>query len=83
MSKYRVWKFVQCVRSDDNGIVSSCPDNSFSFSPSSPKLPWRRVAQVSDTRTWRDEVSPEIVDEMDDILRAWLPPVLVARFGLT
>lgn len=41
------------------------------------------VTQVSRTRTWKDEVSPEILDKMDDILRTWLPPVLLARFGLT
>ncbi|CAM9117189.1 unnamed protein product, partial [Ectocarpus sp. 13 AM-2016] len=33
-------------------------------------------------RTWRDEVSPGIREEMDSILRKWLPGVLLARFGV-
>ncbi|CAM9437971.1 unnamed protein product [Ectocarpus fasciculatus] len=36
----------------------------------------------SATRTWRDEVSPEIRQEMDSILRKWLPGVLLARLGV-
>lgn len=34
------------------------------------------------TRTWHDEVEPETALEMDNILRLWLPPVLLARFGV-
>ncbi|CAN0277134.1 unnamed protein product [Ectocarpus fasciculatus] len=37
---------------------------------------------VSPTRTWEDEVSPEIREEMDSILRTWLPGVLLARLGI-
>lgn len=33
-------------------------------------------------RTWKEEVSPEIWDDMDGVLRQWLPPVLLARFGV-
>ncbi|CAM9277724.1 unnamed protein product [Ectocarpus fasciculatus] len=33
-------------------------------------------------RTWRDEVSPGTRQEMDSILRKWLPGVLLARFGI-
>ncbi|CAM9579189.1 unnamed protein product [Scytosiphon promiscuus] len=38
--------------------------------------------EVSEARTWKDEVSPEIVDEMNSIVRTWLPPVLLARLGV-
>ncbi|CAN0128844.1 unnamed protein product [Scytosiphon promiscuus] len=38
--------------------------------------------EVSVNRTWTDEVSPEIREEMDAILRIWLPGVLLARFGV-
>ncbi|CAN0125698.1 unnamed protein product [Scytosiphon promiscuus] len=38
--------------------------------------------EASPNRTWRDEVSPEILDDMDDILRTWLPGVLLARFDV-
>ncbi|CAM9747273.1 unnamed protein product [Pylaiella littoralis] len=37
---------------------------------------------ASANRTWRDEVSPEILDDIDDVLRRWLPPLLQARFGV-
>ncbi|CAM9643453.1 unnamed protein product [Scytosiphon promiscuus] len=33
-------------------------------------------------RTWKDEVSPEIIDEMNSVLRTWLPGVLLARFDI-
>ncbi|CAM9643384.1 unnamed protein product [Scytosiphon promiscuus] len=39
--------------------------------------------KVSETRTWRDEVSPEIIGDMDAILRQWLPGVLLARLGIS
>lgn len=42
--------------------------------------PGGRNASVD--RTWKDEVSPEIWDDMDDVLRRWLPPALLARFGV-
>ncbi|CAM9750308.1 unnamed protein product, partial [Ectocarpus sp. 6 AP-2014] len=38
--------------------------------------------EQSAKRTWRDEVSPGIRQEMDFILRKWLPGVLLARFGV-
>ncbi|CAM9846256.1 unnamed protein product [Ectocarpus sp. 12 AP-2014] len=34
-------------------------------------------------RTWRDEVSPETRQEMDSVLRKWLPGVLLSRFGVS
>ncbi|CAM9967721.1 unnamed protein product [Ectocarpus sp. 12 AP-2014] len=37
---------------------------------------------VSSNRTWEDEVSPEIREQMDSILRTWLPGVLLARFDV-
>ncbi|CAM9150970.1 unnamed protein product [Ectocarpus sp. 13 AM-2016] len=39
-------------------------------------------AERSAERTWRDEVSPAIRQEMDSILRKWLPAVLLARYGV-
>ncbi|CAM9115087.1 unnamed protein product [Ectocarpus sp. 13 AM-2016] len=39
-------------------------------------------AEPSDSRTWQDEVSPEIRSDMDSILRKWLPGVLLARYGV-
>ncbi|CAM9151152.1 unnamed protein product [Ectocarpus sp. 8 AP-2014] len=37
---------------------------------------------ISLDRTWENEVSPEIREEMDSILRTWLPGVLLARFNI-
>ncbi|CAM9702439.1 unnamed protein product [Ectocarpus sp. 4 AP-2014] len=37
-------------------------------------------AAVSEERFWTDEVSPGIREEIDSILRTWLPAVLLARF---
>lgn len=34
------------------------------------------------TRTFRDELQPESLAFMDDVLRIWLPPVVLNRFGL-
>ncbi|CAM9440594.1 unnamed protein product [Ectocarpus sp. 12 AP-2014] len=39
-------------------------------------------AEKSGERTWQDEVSPGIHQEMDSILRKWLPGVLLARYGV-
>ncbi|CAN0459262.1 unnamed protein product [Hapterophycus canaliculatus] len=39
-------------------------------------------AEASLSRTWRDEVSPDILEDMDAILRTWLPGVLLARFDV-
>lgn len=33
-------------------------------------------------RTFRGELSPESLAMMDDVLRTWLPPVLLSRFGV-
>ncbi|CAN0435948.1 unnamed protein product [Ectocarpus sp. 12 AP-2014] len=44
--------------------------------------PHQGGAEKSVKRTWRDEVSPEIHQEMDLILRKWLPGVLLARYGV-
>lgn len=33
-------------------------------------------------RTWRDELHSDMEAEMNEILRTWLPPVLLARFGV-
>lgn len=33
-------------------------------------------------RQFEDEVSPEILELADDVLRTWLPPVLLERFGV-
>lgn len=38
--------------------------------------------EASETRTWRDEVSPDIIPEMNAIVRTWLPPVFLARLGI-
>lgn len=38
--------------------------------------------EVSGARTWRDEVRPETIPELDSILRTWLPGVLLARLGI-
>lgn len=37
----------------------------------------------SPNRTWQQEVSPEKRNDMDGVLRQWLSPVLLARFGVS
>lgn len=39
--------------------------------------------KASTERTWKNEVSVDVVDGVDEILRAFLPPVLLARWGVT
>ena len=39
--------------------------------------------KASANRTWIDEVGADVVNGVDDILRAYLPPVLLARWGVT
>lgn len=34
-------------------------------------------------RTYVDEISAETLSSFDDILRTWLPPVLLARLGVS
>ncbi|CAN0378000.1 unnamed protein product [Ectocarpus fasciculatus] len=36
----------------------------------------------STNRTFRDELGPDSLSNMDDVLRTWLPPVLLKEFGL-
>ncbi|CAN0368568.1 unnamed protein product [Ectocarpus fasciculatus] len=38
--------------------------------------------EVSSNRTWEDEVSPEIREEMDRIVRTWLPGALLDRLNI-
>ena len=33
-------------------------------------------------RSWEDEISPEVVRQMYEICRVWLPPVLMEKFGI-
>ncbi|MEP0659043.1 MAG: hypothetical protein ABJC87_07285, partial [Roseobacter sp.] len=33
-------------------------------------------------RNWKESVSPDILEEIDDILRRWLPPVILARLDI-
>ena len=33
-------------------------------------------------RTWVDEVDPDLIPELDGILRQWLPPVVLAKLGV-
>jgi hypothetical protein len=39
--------------------------------------------EASTNRTWEDEVGVDVVDGADEILRTFLPPVLLARWGVT
>ena len=39
--------------------------------------------KASANRTWVDEVGEDVVKGADEILRAFLPPVLLARWGVT
>lgn len=44
--------------------------------------PGEKNRTESGVRRFEDEVSPEFLDFADDVLRAWLPPVLLERFGV-
>lgn len=39
--------------------------------------------EASEDRTWVDEVGADVVEGANEILRAFLPPVLLARWGVT
>lgn len=39
--------------------------------------------EATAVRTWRDEVSPELWDDMDAVVRRWLPCDLVERLGIS
>lgn len=34
-------------------------------------------------RTYRDEVDPALLEKIDEILRVWLPPALLAKLGMS
>lgn len=36
----------------------------------------------AEDRTFRDELGPESLAMMDDVMRAWLPPILLKRYGV-
>ncbi|CAM9993163.1 unnamed protein product [Ectocarpus fasciculatus] len=38
--------------------------------------------EVTEKRTWEDEISHEVAEQLDDICREWLPPVLLEKFGI-
>lgn len=33
-------------------------------------------------RSWKDYLNPEILEDVDDVLRQWLSPVILARLGV-
>ena len=35
------------------------------------------------SRSFRDELGPQSLAMMDDVMRSWLPPVLLQRFGIS
>lgn len=39
--------------------------------------------KVTPDRSYKDELKPETVEGMDDVLRLWLPPALLARYGVS
>lgn len=45
--------------------------------------PGEEVRTEPGARRFEDEVSPEIVAIADEVLRTWLPPILLERFGVT
>ena len=45
--------------------------------------PGEKPRNDSGARRFEDEVSPEIVMMANDVLRAWLPAVLLDRLGVT
>eukprot|EP00903_Cladosiphon_okamuranus_P005693 g5655.t1 len=38
--------------------------------------------EATPARTWEDEVSAEVAEQLNDICRVWLPPVLLEKFGI-
>lgn len=44
--------------------------------------PGGQAAATATARTWRDEVSPELWDNMDAVVRRWLPYELVELLGV-
>lgn len=38
--------------------------------------------KADESRTWRDEVDPGLLDDMDAVVRKWLPKTLLARIGV-
>lgn len=44
------------------------------------KHPGGKTAEAN--RTWQDEISADVREEMNAVARTWLPPVILARLGL-
>lgn len=40
-------------------------------------------ANATGSRSFKDEVSEEVLEKMNEVVRVWLPSVLLARFGIT
>ena len=38
--------------------------------------------EVTPARSWEDEISAAVVEQLNDICRVWLPPVLLEKFGI-
>ncbi|CAB1101627.1 unnamed protein product [Ectocarpus sp. CCAP 1310/34] len=38
--------------------------------------------EATEKRTWEDEISREVAEQLEDICREWLPPVLLEKFGI-
>lgn len=43
---------------------------------------FRVAAESSASPSFKDEVSSEVLEQMDEIVRLWLPPELLVRFGI-
>ena len=41
------------------------------------------VEEHTSHQDWKENVPAEILEEIDDILRLWLPPVILARLGIS
>ena len=38
--------------------------------------------EATPARSWDDEISAEVVEQLNEICRVWLPPVLLEKFGI-
>lgn len=65
------------------GMVREAVADNFDFEHKEIDIhPGEEARTEPGVRRFEDEVSPEVVELADDILRKWLPPVLLERFGV-
>lgn len=79
------WVGLQLPDSVVEAAADAAVRHSFSFPTKGglDKHPGSRAVElINATRSYQDDLAQETIDRMDDVVRTWLPPPLLEKFGL-